>query len=111
MRLFHLFLRRAGVQLDAVRTQRNASRLTILCPRDQLVAVRRQIYRDLHADGIQVTSLSIDYGESAGMVRASVAVDCPPVLRPELMSRARRLQSHPGIREIHWATARRHALN
>lgn len=111
MRLFHLFLRRAGVPSTAARLARNHSRLTVVCPREHLPAVRRQIYRDLHADGIQIAHLSVDYGQPAGMVRASVMVDCPPVLRPELMSRARRLQTHPGIHEIHWGTARQHALN
>lgn len=111
MRLFHLFLRRAGVQPTAARNARNTSRLTVVCPREHLAAVRRQIYRDLHAGEIQIAHLSIDYGEPAGMVRASVTVDCPPPLRPELMSRARRLQAHPGIREIHWGSVRRHALN
>jgi hypothetical protein len=111
MRLFHLFLRRAGVQPNAGRSARNSSRLTVVCPRDQFASVRRQIYRDLHAGGIQVSQVSIDYGEPAGMVRASITVDCPPPLRAELMSRARRLQSHPGVREIHWGAARRHALN
>lgn len=111
MRLFHLFLRRAGVQPTAVRAPRSTSRLTVVCPREHLAAVRRSIYRDLHADGIQIAHVSIDYGHPAGMVRASITVDCPPPLRSELMSRARRLQAHPGIREIHWGTARRHALN
>lgn len=111
MRLFHLFLRRAGVQPSAATAARTTSRLTVVCPRDQLAAVRRQIYRDLHSDGIQIAQVSIDYGQPAGMVRASVTVDCPPPLRPELMSRARRLQAHPGIREIHWGTSRRHAVN
>jgi len=111
MRLFHLFLRRAGVQPSAARPARSTSRLTVVFPREHLADVRRRIYRDLHADGIQIAQLSIDYGESAGMVRASVTVDCPPPLRSELMSRARRLQSHPGIHEIHWGTQRRHALN
>ena len=111
MRLFHLFLRRAGVQPVAARQARNTSRLTVVCPRENLADVRRRIYRDLHADGIQIAQLSIDYGEPAGMVRASVMVDCPPTLRSELMSRARRLQSYPGIHEIHWGAARQHALN
>lgn len=111
MRLFHLFLRRAGVPATAARTPRTSSRLTIVCPRDQLPAVRRQIYRDLHSDGIQISHLSVDYGQKVGMVRARVTIDCPPVLRSELMSRARRLQQHPGIHEIHWGTARPHALN
>lgn len=111
MRLFHLFLRRAGLPAAAARSTRNTSRLTVVCPREHLSAVRRQIYRDLHADGIQIAQLSVDYGEPAGMVRASVTVDCPPLLRPELMSRARRLQDHPGIHEIHWGAARQHALN
>ena len=111
MRLFHLFLRRAGVQPGAARQARHTSRLTVVCPREHLVDVRRRIYRDLHADGIQIAQLSVDYGQPAGMVRASVTVDCPPMLRPELMSRARRLQAHPGIHEIHWGTARQHVLN
>lgn len=111
MRLFHLFLRRAGVPSTVALGARNSSRLTVVCPREHLAAVRRQIYRDLHADGIQIARLSIDYGQPAGMVRASVTVDCPPTLRPELMSRARRLQAYPGIHEIHWGAARQHALN
>lgn len=111
MRLFHLFLRRAGVSAAAARSPRTSSRLTIVCPRDQLATVRRQVYRDLHADGIQIAHLSVDYGQKVGMVRASVTIDCPPVLRSELMSRARRLKEHPGIHEIHWGTTRQHALN
>lgn len=111
MRLFHLFLRRAGVPSTAARVPRNTSRLTVVCPREHLPAVRRQIYRDLHADGIQIAQVSVDYGQPAGMVRASITVDCPPPLRPELMTRAKRLQTHPGIHEIHWGTTRRHALN
>ena len=111
MRLFHLFLRRAGVQSSPAVVSRNTSRLTVVCPRNQLSAVRRQIYRDLHADGIQIAQLSVDYGQPAGMVRANVTVDCPPPLRPELMSRARRLQDHPGIHDIHWGAIRQHVLN
>ena len=80
MRLFHLFLRRAGVPTSAARTPRKSSRLTVVCPREHLVAVRRQIYRDLHADGIQIAQLSIDYGQPVGMVRASVTIDCPPTI-------------------------------
>src|SRR5690606_16507623 len=111
MRLFHLFLRRAGVQATAARAPRNTSRLTVVCPREHLSAVRRQIYRDLHADGIQIAQLSVDYGQPAGMVRASVTLNCPPPLRSELMSRAHRLQAHPGVKEIHWGARRQHALN
>lgn len=111
MRLFHLFLRRAGVSPTASVSARNTSRLTVVCPREHLSTVRRRIYRDLHADGIQIAQLSVDYGQPAGMVRASVMVDCPPTLRSELMSRARRLQDHPGIHEIHWGAVRQHALN
>lgn len=111
MRLFHLFLRRAGMPSTAAVATRNTSRLTVVCPREQLSVVRRQIYRDLHADGIQIAQLSVDYGEPAGMVRANVMIDCPPTLRPELMSRARRLQAHPGIHDIHWGAVRQHALN
>jgi len=111
MRLFHLFLRRAGVRPAVPRSARNTSRLTVVCPREHLVDVRRRIYRDLHADGIQIAQLSVDYGQPAGMVRASIMVDCPAPLRAELMSRARRLQAYPGIHEIHWGAARRHALN
>ncbi len=111
MRLFHLFLRRAGLQPAAARNFRNTSRLTVVFPREHLPAVRRQIYRDLHAGGIQIAQLSVDYGQPAGMVRASVMLDCPPPLRSELMSRAHRLRSHPGIHEIHWGAQRGHALN
>lgn len=111
MRLFHLFLRRAGVPASAPVAARHTSRLTVVCPRDQLSVVRRQIYRDLHADGIQIAQLSVDYGQPAGMVRANVTVDCPPPLRSELMSRARRLQGHPGVHDIHWGAVRQHALN
>ena len=111
MRLFHLFLRRAGLQPTAMRTVRNTSRLTVVCPREHLPAVRRKIYRDLHAGGIQISHVSVDYGQPAGMVRASVTLDCPPPLRSELMSRAHRLQSYPGVSAVHWGSLRRHALN
>jgi len=112
MRLFHLFLRRAGVQAaTSARNPRSTSRLTVVCPREHLPVVRRQIYRNLNADGIQVAQLSVDYGQPAGMVRASVTIDCPPGKRAELMSRARELQAFPGVREIRWASGRRHALN
>lgn len=111
MRLFHLFLRRAGVQQPSALARRGSSRLTVVCPREHLADVRRHVYRELHADDIQIAHLSIDYGQPAGMVRASIMIDCPPKHRAELMRRARRLQAHPGIREIHWGAERRYALN
>ena len=111
MRLFHLFLRRAGMQAAQARGSCSTSRLTVVCSREHLPSVRRQIHRNLNSDGIQVTQLSVDYGEPAGTVRASITIECPPGRRAELMSRARQLQGTTGVHEVRWASGRKHALN
>jgi len=105
MRLFDMFLRRAGLnRADALRSRRAVSRLTIECPDDMLSGLRRRIYTDFRAAGLNVSQLEISR-EDGGMASACVTVDCPPDKRRELMSQARRLGAEPGVRRVQFGTA------
>ncbi|NYT63205.1 hypothetical protein H0A66_12865 [Alcaligenaceae bacterium] len=110
MRLFNLFLRRAGVQSVPVRTPSTLSRLTVVCPRHMLADVRKQIYLDLGVAGLQVANLLVDKGEH-NMARACVTVNCPPELRSVLMAQARQLSARPGVQQVQWGDRRHIALN
>ncbi|MGB6106189.1 MAG: hypothetical protein WBF88_20310 [Pusillimonas sp.] len=111
MRLFNLFLRRAGVQSVPVRTPSSTSRLTVVCPRHQLADVRKQIYLGFEGAGLRVATLMVDHVQQHDMARACVTVHCPPELRPVLMSEARRLSEFPGVRQVQWGDRRHIALN
>ena len=111
MRLFNLFLRRAGVQSMPVRVPSATSRLTVVCPRDQLAQVRKQIYLDFEGAGLQVDTLMVDHAQQQDLARACVTVRCPPELRSVLMSQARALSRHPGVRQVQWGDRRHIHLN
>ncbi|MCD0504277.1 hypothetical protein [Bordetella petrii] len=103
MRLFDLFLRRAGVdRANSSQRRQGTSRLTIVCPRDALGAVRKQICLDFGAAGLDVAQFQIDSGRDADFASACITVNCPPELRPELMSQARRLRANPAVRHVHF---------
>lgn len=108
MRLFDLFMRRAGVgRANSLHRRRGTSRLTIECPRDALGAVRKQICLDFGAAGLDVAQFQIDSSRDADFASACITVNCPPELRPELMSQARRLRANPSVRNVHFGTSAR----
>lgn len=111
MRLFNLFLRRAGVQSAPVRIPSSVSRFTVECNRDQLVQVRKQIYLGFKGAGLHVTALRVDHAQQQDMARACVTVHCPPELRSVLMSQARQLSQYPGVRHMQWGDRPHRALN
>lgn len=111
MRLFNLFLRRAGVQSVPVRAVSPVSRLTVVCPRHILAEVRKQIYMDFEAAGLSVAHLRVDRTPRRDMASACVTVNCPPELRSVLMSQARQLSAYPGVHQVQWGDRRHIALN
>lgn len=111
MRLFNLFLRRAGVQQAPIRQHNPLSRLTIVCPRKDMAGVRRRIYLDFNAAGIKVATLQVDRASDPGMATACVTVNCPPELRGVLMDRARLIRAYPGVHQVQWGDHRHIALN
>ncbi|MGE4368502.1 MAG: hypothetical protein AB7E12_02365 [Burkholderiaceae bacterium] len=104
MRLFNLFLRRAGVQGLPVRGQTAVSRLTIECPREVLPELRRRIYHEFDGRGLQVASLSIDHAQARHMARACITIRYNPNERRALVSQARQLGQIPGVQSVHWGT-------
>lgn len=111
MRLFNLFLRRAGVRQATAPVRKPLSRLTIQCPRADLAQLRKQIYTDFGAAGLTVAGMQIDHGKHSDMATACVTVNCPPELRNVLMDRARHLRSNPSVRGLQWGDHRHIALN
>ena len=111
MRLFNLFLRRAGVRPTAMPVRKPLSRLTIMCPRGDLAQLRKQIYTDFGAAGLTVAGMQVDHGKHPGMATACVTVNCPPELRNVLMDRARQLRANPSVRGLQWGDHRHIALN
>jgi len=111
MRMFELFLRRAGVQAPAAPVRRTLSRLTVVCPVGDMAAVRRHIYSDFKAAGLKVATLQVDRGHDSGLASACVTVDCPPEQRSLLMNRARSLRGHPSVKDVRWGDQRHLALN
>lgn len=110
MRVFDLFLRRAGVDRAAVPDRRGASsRLTVVCPRDALGAVRKQIVSDFKAAGLTVSQMQVDQGRDRQLASACITVKCPAEMRTILMSQARQLQAHPSIKHVHFGDLRRAA--
>ncbi|HUH87175.1 MAG TPA: hypothetical protein VL003_03895 [Pusillimonas sp.] len=111
MRLFNLFLRRAGVRQASVPVRKPVSRLTVVCPRAELAQVRKQIYLDFGAAGLKVAGMQVDHGSQSDMATACITVNCPPELRNVLMDRARHLRSNPSVRGLQWGDHRHIALN
>ncbi|MEI2416669.1 hypothetical protein V8Z80_10825 [Orrella sp. JC864] len=109
MRLFELFLRRAGVAHAAAQRQRRAvSRLTIECPQESVGQVRKRIYTDFQAAGLDVSHMEVDRAEG-GMAAACLTVSCPADKRRDLMSQARLLNQNPEITRVRWGDARKQA--
>lgn len=107
MRLFDMFLRRAGLtRADALRRNRAVSRLTIECPENMLSGLRQRIYADFRAAGLNVSQVQIQRGEGGQMASACVTVDCPADKRAELVSQARRLGQQPGVHRVRFGAAR-----
>ena len=111
MRLFDLFLRRAGVRPVLVRQPTHVSRFTVVCPRHMLADLRKQIYLDFEAAGLTVTGLMVDHAHHQDLARACVTVNCPPDMRSVLMSQARQLSTVPGIQQLQWGDRRQATLN
>lgn len=111
MKLFNLFLRRAGIQRVPVRVVSPLSRLTVVCPRDALAGIRKQIYIDFRAAGLQVTTLHVDHAQDRRMSTACITVNCPPELRSVLLGQARQLKGYPGVHQVQWGDRRHIALN
>src|SRR5690606_15790300 len=111
MRLFNLFLRRAGMRSVPVRVPSSTSRLTVVCPRHQLADVRKQIYLGFEGSGLRVATLLVDDALQHDMARTCVTVHCPPELRSVLMTQARQLSQFPGVAQVQWGDQRHIALN
>jgi len=107
MRLFDLFLRRAGVERSETGSRRpGTSRLTLVCPRESLDSLRKQICLDFSEAGLNVSQFQVDAGGAqADLASACITVDCPPGLRGELMSQARRLSANPVVRHVHFGAS------
>lgn len=113
MRIFDLFLRRAGLSASSARVASalSVSRLTVVCPRHDMAHVRRHIYSGLNGSGIRVSNLEVDHSDSHDTAQACVTITCPPELRSELMQRARSISQVPGVLQVKWANRRRSELN
>ncbi|WP_233233600.1 hypothetical protein [Bordetella sp. LUAb4] len=107
MRIFDLFLRRAGVDRPAALAGRRASsRLTVVCAREALGAVRKQICLDFKAAGLSVAQMQVDQGRDKTMASACITVNCPPNMRNVLMSQARQLSDNPAICSVRFGDQR-----
>ncbi|MFC4273712.1 hypothetical protein [Achromobacter aloeverae] len=107
MRIFDLFLRRAGVDRPATLAGRRASsRLTVVCARDALGAVRKQICLDFKAAGLSVAQMQVDHGHDRALASACITVNCPADMRQVLMSQARQLRDNPAIRSVRFGDQR-----
>lgn len=112
MKIFNRFLRRAGVQQPVIRpASASESRLSVLCMRQDMASVRKRIYTDFQAAGLRVSNLSVEHASHEN-AKACVTISCPPEMRPELMTQARRLRDHPSILNVQWEPRQRsNALN
>ncbi|NLY28380.1 MAG: hypothetical protein GX049_12710 [Alcaligenaceae bacterium] len=116
MRLFNLFLRRAGVQSTrsvsaASLPDRSVSRLTVECPRTVLPELRRQICLDFEAAGLELEALRIDSAQNLDMARACLTIRYTPANRRALMSQARQISEFPGVQRVQWGDRAGKALN
>ena len=112
MRLFSLFLRRAGVQATPVALRKPASsRLTVVCDSRQMASVRRFIYKSFQGAGLKVVSLQVGHATDPNLVSSCVTVTCPPEMRPVLMKQARELARTDGVRDVRWGDHRHIVLN
>ena len=72
--------------------------------------MRKQICLDFSAAGLDVSQVQIDQGKDPGLASACITVNCPPELRAELMSQARRLSANPAVRHVQLRRASRDGL-
>jgi len=108
MRLFDLFLRRAGLNgTAAIHNRRTVSRLTVECPNAALGDVRKQICLNFEAAGLNVTEVRVDRGQDPDSASACVTLDCPPERRTAMVEAARRLTVDPRVRRVQWGDSRR----
>ena len=107
MRFFDLFLRRSGVERAHVLSRRRTtSRFTVVCSREALGDVRKQICLDFSAVGLSVAQVQVDQGSDAQQASACITVNCPPELRAEFISQAKRLGSNPVVSHVHFGDVR-----
>lgn len=112
VRLFDLFLRRAGVAPGTLPVRRTPlSRLTVVCPHKDLADVRKQICVDFKAAGLKVATVQVTHTPDRKMASACVTISCPPELRPALMNQARQLSVYPGVHRVQWGDHRHIVLN
>lgn len=112
MRLFNLFLRRAGVQAMPSQAQKPAvSRLTLVCSRAQMGKIRKTLHRDFGSAGLSVGSMRVDRASDPTLITACVTVSCRQELKPTLMSQARQLKKVAGVRDVRWGDHRHIVLN
>ncbi|HJD43586.1 MAG TPA: hypothetical protein H9906_00970 [Candidatus Paenalcaligenes intestinipullorum] len=109
MKNLTLFLRRAGAQRLRAEAL-SVSRLSVICPRNELATVRKRLYTGFKAAGLQVTNVSIDHADSHQHARACVTISCPPELRTTLMDQARAVQAYPEVVKVQWEP-RRNTVN
>ena len=101
MRMFDLFLRRAGVgAATSMHRRRAVSRLTVECAREHLPALRKQICLDFQAAGLDVAHMQVNAGAQPELASACITVTCPPERRPALMDQARLLHANPDVRDV-----------
>lgn len=101
MRMFDLFLRRAGVgAATSLNRRRAVSRLTVECSRQHLPALRKQICLDFQAAGLDVTHMQVMAGAAPELASACITVTCLPERRPVLMDQARLLHANPDVRGV-----------
>lgn len=112
MKIFDLFLRRAGIQATSARSSTmSVSRLSVTCPRHDMAAVRKRIYTGFKAAGLKVTNLSVDHATEHGMAKACVTISCPPEMRSVMMTQAKQIQTYPEVLTVQWEPRQRNALN
>lgn len=105
MRIFDLFLRRAGVErADLASARRSVSRLTVECSESMLGGLRKQICVDFKAAGLNVSQVDVQRAGNGRLASACVTVDCPADKRAELMAQARRIGVHPGVHSVRFAS-------
>ena len=102
MRFFDLFLRRAGVDRATARAAAACtSRLTVICPRDELGSLRKQICLDFSAAGLDVSQVQIDQGSDPGMASACITVNCPRIARRTDVP-GPSPERQPAVRHVHF---------
>ena len=110
MRIFDLFLRRAGVdRATAMSRRRSSSSLILECPRTELGNLRKQICLDFQAAGLDVSQFQVDHSGQSELASARITVNCPPELRGALMTQAKRLSDNPDVRHVQFGQVRRPA--